>query len=205
MIVYRDLRCEELMDMINNKYHNKIKNTGKSTFDYQKGVTYKHFFVFGDHAEFYKKYINAPVIGVYDIPDDIICQRGFGFYSPIKTPINRSLYSGYDMVPLPEIIIEDNDYNKDLLLTIKPGFNEEQARYNYGANNPFERTFEAGGYNYSYADVYYEIVCKLAARYNMDMKKVASTLKNLDLKKEIEEYFNENYDYFEKSSVKIKR
>ena len=202
MVVYRALTCDEIMCMVEDKDYSKYKKAGKNTFAYEKDEAYKHFFIFGDHAEFYKPRINAPAIGVYDIPEDKICQRGFGFYGPVVTPINYAL-SSYNF-PFPEIIIKYEDDTKESLITITPGFNQQQAIYSYGVVNPFEKTFKANGYKYSYADVYYEIVNKLALEHDMDMKKVAAVLNDVDLKKEIEEYFNEYYDYFE-ASVKIRK
>lgn len=198
MIVFRGLNNVELLNMINNTNVQGNHQKGKNTFKYDD-TPYKHFFLFSDHVKFYLN--NNLVIGEYVIPDNIIQQKGFGFYSMVKTMRNMKLY-GYK-IPLPEIIIKEEDFKKEYLYNLSNDndesfvikklnnndnekFNEKEEYYFGDIDNPYSR--------YSYAEVYYELLCKLAKKNKWDMNKVTSILQKIDLVKEIENYYISNKD-----------
>lgn len=198
MIVFRGLNNVELLNMINNTDIKSNHQKGKNTFKYDN-APYKHFFLFSDHVKFYRN--NNLVIGEYVIPNNIIQQKGFGFYSMVHTTRNMKLY-GYN-IPLPEIIIKEEDFKKEYLyklsndneesFTIKKldnndneKLNEKEENYFGDIDNPYSR--------YSYAEVYYELLCELSKRNKWDMSKVTSILQKIDLVKEIENYYIDNKD-----------
>lgn len=72
MIVYRCLTSSEIISMINGSDCNKALVKGCNTFNYDNDICYKHFFIFANHANYYKKEMGKPYpcIGQYVIPDD---------------------------------------------------------------------------------------------------------------------------------------
>ncbi len=202
MVVYRDLVSDELVHILGDESWGEYHcGSGKNTFNYDKDKDYKHFFMFADHASFYRPLINAAVIGVYDLSEDLINQRGFGFYGHITTPINNELYS--EKIPIPEILIEEKDFKKEQLICFKSEFKKNDTNIFSETSNVFEKMYEAGNYRYSPADIYYEIVYRLGLRHDMDFKNVAKVLENKDIMQEIEEFFKVNYDYFDEAAKKI--
>lgn len=202
MVVYRDLSSDELVCILNDEEWSKNHTgSGLSNFNYEKGKDYKHFFMFADHASSYKPVMGAAVIGAYHLSEELIDQRGFGFYGHITTPINNKLYN--ERIPLPEILIEEKNFDKKNLICFKSEI-EKNNNNIYDANaNVFEKMYEAGNYKYSPADIYYEIVYRLGLRHDMNFKNVAKVLENKDIMQEIEEFFKVNYDYFDEAAKKI--
>lgn len=208
MIVYRCLTSEEILGMINNKKIDYPIRYGENTFNYEKNCEYKHFFVFVQHT---KKYSNSSVIGEYIIPNDIIDQYGFGFYGGVKTSRNDKLFGYY--TPLPEIVVKEENLKKDYLHRVSScidGWMEQKILYD-GSNNtynePTEKYFRGipdwiGYTDYSYSDIYYEMVYQLAKKNNMNLYKVVKLLENVDLHTEIKNYYEENKKFFYKQTKK---
>ena len=46
MIVYRCLTSNEILNMIGNNSHKDNIIKGENTFNYKKGIDYKHFFIY---------------------------------------------------------------------------------------------------------------------------------------------------------------
>ena len=204
--------------MINNETYNTPVIRGGNTFRYQKDISYKHFFVFADHASYFqkdKREYYYPLIGQYIIPNEIIKQSGFGFYSRVETMRNDKLWD-YDM-PLPEIIIDQNDFKKEYLykvasaiysdFVIKKLSSEDNEKY----NEPIEEYFlydgrgkqgRMGYLDYSYADIYYELVYQLARKHDCDVGKIVRILKTMNLHAEIENYFKKNHGLFRRQTEK---
>ena len=55
MIAYRCLTSDEITSMINGNDYKKALIKGCNTFNYNKEILYKHFFMFANHAESFKK------------------------------------------------------------------------------------------------------------------------------------------------------
>ena len=224
MIVYRCLSNNEIITMVNNKNNYQtalIKE--ENTFHYEPGISYKHFFIFADHANYFRKEHERfyPVIGQFIIPNNIIKETGFGFYGGVKTMRNDKLYGYY--VPLPEIVISNTDFKNSYLYKIESELYSDFIRKSLDQNDnkilnePLEDYFIYDGkgehgttvyLDYSYADVYYELIFQLAKKNDMNMYKVAKLLKNVNLLDEIQKYFENNSKLFEKQTkryIKIKK
>ena len=219
MIVYRCLTSKEITGMINNTNDNKAALVkGENTFHYEQGVSYKHFFVFADHADYFREAHQkaCPVIGQYVIPNDIIKETGFGFYGGVETMRNNGLFGWY--APLPEVIISTDDFKNDYLYKIESDLYSDfvtkrlDDEDNKKFNEPIEEEFlydgrgkhgMCGYLDYSYGDVYYEMIYQLAKKNHMNMYKVAELLKNTDFHEEIQKYFEENAKLFERQTKKF--
>ena len=218
MIAYRCLTSSEIVSMINGNDYNRALIKGCNTFNYNKDILYKHFFMFANHAESFKKKNSKayPCIGQYIIPDDKIVEMGFGYYSDVKTMRNDRLYNYY--MPLPEIIIKMADFENSYLYKIESDLysdfviNElndgDNEKYNEPIIDYFRGDPKISGYlDYSYADIYYEMVYQLAKKNDMDLEKVAKILKNVDLYEEIRKFYEDNINFFYEQSrqyVKLK-
>ena len=218
MIVYRCLTSSEIISMINGSDYNKALIKGCNTFNYDNDIFYKHFFIFANHANYFKKEKGKPYpcIGQYIIPDDKIIEKGFGYYSSVKTMRNDKLYHWY--MPLPEIIIKKDDFKNSYLYKIESDLysdfvtnklnDGDNKKYNEPIIDYFRGDPNSIGYlDYSYADVYYEMVYQLAKKNDMNLEKVADILKRIDIYEEIRKYFENNIDFFHKQTkeyVKLK-
>ena len=214
MIAYRCLTNNEILGMINDTPHKTYTIQGKNTFKYDRKKDYKHFFVYAEHAEYYRKESSKklyPVIGQYVIPDELIEQYGFGFYSNVETSKNNVL-SSY-CIPLPEIIINELYFSKSYLYKVESDLyldfitkkldNDDNELY----NEPIEEyyNYEEGIYgylDYSYADVYYEMIHKFALENNMNMSKVLSKINPEMLHEEIQLFYEKNNKYIKKHTRK---
>ena len=211
MIVYRCLTSNEILSMINDKPYDIAVIKGQNTFKYEPGVSYKHFFLFADHAYYFMKCKLYPCIGQYVIPNDKIDQTGFGYYGGVKTTRNDHLYHWY--MPLPEVVVKTDDLKKEYLHQISSSLycNFQEKRLECGNqkyNEPIEPGFEGfpgwrGYTDYSYADVYYEMVYQLAKKNDMEFGKVVNLLRGIDLHNEIEKYFEKNKKFFYKQTKKF--
>ncbi len=167
MIVYRCLTSNEMISMINNKDYQTALIKGDNTFHYELGISYKHFFIYADHANYFRKKngIFYPVIGQFVIPNEIIKETGFGFYSDVKTMRNDKLYNWY--MPLPELIISEEDFKSYYLYKIESELYSDfiEKRLNKDDNVKFNEPIEdyfiydgkgkhgmTGYLDYSYAD-----------------------------------------------------
>jgi hypothetical protein len=203
--------------MINNKKYDNSLIKGENTLKYDDNKKYKHFFIFAQHADYYKKENQKkyPVIGEYIIPNEIVKQHGFGFYGGVKTMRNDKLSNFY--IPLPEIIVAQDDFKNEYLYKVESEIyhdfitkkldNNDNEEYKepidecYLYNGSGEHGF-TGYLDYSYADIYYEIIYQLAKRNNMNLNKVAEIIKKVDLRSTIEQFFIDNAVLFEKQTKK---
>lgn len=214
MIVYRCLTSDEIIGMINNKEYTNQSIKGENTFSYINGVYYKHFFIFAEHADYYRKRNKSiyPVIGEFIIPKEIIKEQGFGYYGGVTTMRNDSLSSYY--MPLPEIIIDMNDFKNEYLYKIESELYSDfiTKKLNGDDNEKYNKLMEqyyssstgthglTGYLDYSYADIYYEMVYQLAKSNNMNLGVVAKMLERVNLHNEIEEYFENNISLFKEQT-----
>lgn len=203
MIVYRCLTSNEIIGMINDIKYDNNTIYGENTFHYEKDISYKHFFVFAGHTRFYNR---SEIVGEYIIPNEIIAEQGFGFYGGVKTMRNDKLYGWY--TPLPEIIIKEEDFKKEYLYKVTKELNGyfETKRLDFNDNDkynePTEEYFRGdpnsiGYLDYSYAEIYYEMVYQLAKKNDMNLNKVAQLLVNTNLHEEVKKYYENNRDFFE--------
>ena len=218
MIAYRCLTSDEIVSMINGSDYDKALIKGCNTFNYDNDSFYKHFFIFADHANYFKKKNGKsyPCIGQYIIPDDKITEIGFGYYGDVKTMRNDRLYHWY--MPLPEIIIKKDVFKNSYLYKIESDLyidfetnmlnDDDNKKYNEPIIDFFRGDLHSRGYlDYSYADVYYEMIYQLAKKNDMDFEKVVNILKNVDLYEEIKNYYEDNINFFYKQTkqyVKLK-
>ena len=209
MIVYRCLTSDEILSMINDKPYDIAVIKGGNTFKYEPGESYKHFFLFADHANYFMKCKLYPCIGQYVIPNDKINQTGFGYYGGVKTTRNDHLYHWY--MQLPEVTVKADDMKKEYLYKISSGLTGDFAtkklndKDNDEFNEPIEPYFEGcsgwrGYTDYSYADIYYEMVYQLAKKNDMEFGKVVNLLSGTDFHTEIEKYFEKNKKFFYKQT-----
>ena len=206
MIVYRCLSSDEIISMINNKSYDKALIKGNNTFHYDSLDSYKHFFLFGEHAYYYMgRGKDYPCMGQFIIPDEIIAEKDFGYYGSIKTERNDKLYGWY--MPLPEVIIKMSDLKKSYLYKIESNLyncfitnsldGDDNKKYNEPILSEFRvETNDCSYLDYSYADVYYEMIYQLAKNYDMDFDKVISILDNVNLYEEIRKYYESNINFF---------
>lgn len=218
MIAYRCLTSNELLGMINDQiYASGNVTKGQNTFKYERNIKYRHFFVFAEHADYYRKLNKRdyPFIGQYIIPNEKIEEYGFGFYGGVKTMRNDGLYGYY--APLPEVIINQKNLKKEYLYKLESMLymdftrneldNNDNKKYDEPVleNYLYDGKGKHGinGYlDYSYADIYYEMIYQLSKKNDMNMYEVAKKLKNINLYEEIEKYFEENVPLFEKQTNK---
>lgn len=214
MIVYRCLTSDEIISSIKGVAHRNSPVRGFNTFKYNSYVSYKHFFLFAEHADYFRNRNERtyPCIGQYIIPNESVAEKGFGFYDGVKTIQNDSLY--HYSIPLPEIIIDNRNYSSDYLYKLESNLYDDFIikKLNGSDNEKYSekmeeyqrvRIFGFGYFKYSYADIYYEIVWRLAQKYNMDLKKVASALMKINLHDEIQKFYRQNQDFFKSKTKQL--
>lgn len=115
MLVYRTVSSIELLGLINDVDTSNINTIrGQNTFNYEKGITYIHFFKFQEHALYYMKKRNDIVIIKYDIPDDLLGNVEYGFYGDVDTYYDDTLYGYY--MPLPEYAMNKEYFKKEYIV-----------------------------------------------------------------------------------------
>lgn len=114
MQVYRTMSSGKLIGYINDNalYGNSIK--GKNTVNYEIGISYIHFFKYLDHALYYMKQMNNPVVAKIDISNNLISNLEFGLYGGVETYYDDSLAGYY--IPLPEYVMERDLFHKKNIL-----------------------------------------------------------------------------------------
>lgn len=220
MILYRCLDNTEIISMFNKNIDRKgPKVIGRNTFKYDE-EDYKHFYVFADHANFFKKEHDYLLIGQYVIPDYLIEQYGFGYYCGIKTKRNSNLIN--EEIPIPEVIIKKDNFKNIFLNHVNDRLTpiyqrnmlyqrDEYNRYELDEFFSVDSKDNHGppiSINYSYADVYYEYIDYLIRNHPYDSIKeiVKYYLDCESIKVKLEEFFNDNKDYFiEQNKEYIKR
>jgi hypothetical protein len=190
MLVYRTVSSNELLNLIDieaSKNANIIK--GQNTFKYEKGKTYIHFFKYEEHALYYMKKRNNPIIIRLDIPDDILGNIEYGFYGDVDTYYDDCLYGYY--MPLPEYVIPIDKFKKEYIIDFSyNGVWQDPLRYN------IEKEFFWVEKEYLFHDkemqawttesIYYEYVKIVSEKYKYNMDKVASYLKTINLDEELD-------------------
>lgn len=106
MILYRVMSSYELKKLMGIKT-NESKSTlcGGNTFSYERDVEYMHFFKYASHAgRLMSKF--GTIIAKVDIPDELIEQQGFGFYSS-------------DPSVIPECIVKRENFDVNFIKDFK--------------------------------------------------------------------------------------
>lgn len=211
MVLFRCLSKEEIINMMHgDNKKNKIYLKGYNTFTYDE-EDYKHFFLYADHAKFFKGLDNYLLIGEYIIPDEIIDQYGFGYYYGLSTRRNNTL--SISDSPIPEVIIKQSNFDKKYLYNVDKSLNSEfqQKILKDDDNEKYKEEIEPYfncpnlplKYRYSYAEVYYELVVNLIKKYNLNYTdEVVEYLDCKNLSEQINRYFYDNVDYFEEQTKK---
>lgn len=213
MVLYRCLNNSEIVNMVHN--HEKsgsLKITGENTFNYNN-EPYKHFFIYSDHAEFLKDmYDGYLLIGQYNIPRELIDQYGFGFYYGVKTKRNNKLL--HQNIPIPEVIMKEKDFDNSFLVDVADENNtifqrkimreyHKQADADYSFVEEFFNYDGRGEHgpatdlNYSYGEVYYELIYHLINKYKVEsIYDISKYIQCENLKEIIKDFYKENKEYF---------
>lgn len=214
MFVYRTMSSEELINGLNGKsLETSSTYRGLNTFDYQKNISYIHFFKYLKHALCYMKQNNNPVVAKIDLPNSVIPNLEYGLYNGIDTYYDESLAGYY--IPLPEYIIERNLFQKEYIVDFTHnGVWQDPLRKNESSSKPEFCTMkivkndtkeETLIQHWDEVDVYYEYIKKTMGEFNIfteeerysldDMFDMAKHLKTINLEEELqemEEYIREN-------------
>ena len=190
MIVYRTVSSSELLSLINGfKIENYNTIRGQNTFKYEKNKSYVHFFKYQEHALYYMKKRNNPVVVRLDIPDDLLGNIEYGFYGDVDTYYDDFLDGYY--IPLPEYVIETNDFKKEYIVDFSyNGVWQDPKRYD--VNREFfwvekEQLFHDKEMQaWTTESIYYEYIKIVSKKFNYDMDKVATYLKSIDLDEELD-------------------
>ena len=190
MIVYRTISSIELLNLINgDKIENNNTVRGENTFNYEKGKSYIHFFKYQEHALYYMKKRNNPIIMRLDIPDDLLGEIEYGFYGYVDTYYDDFLSCYY--IPLPEYVIEKDYFKKEYIVDFSYNGVWQNPK-GYNINREFfwiekEHLFdEKEMQSWTIESIYYEYIKIVSAKYNYDMYKVATYLKKIDLDEELD-------------------
>ena len=107
MILYRVMSSEELKELMGIEASKCERSTycGNNTFIYERNTEYMHFFKYAEHAKDYL-YKFGVIIAKFNIPDEIIDQKGFGFYNS-------------DIPVLPEYIIKKENFDINYIVDFK--------------------------------------------------------------------------------------
>jgi hypothetical protein len=194
MLVYRTVSSSELLNLIgekNLKNDNIIK--GQNTFKYDADKNYIHFFKYENHALYYMKKRNNPLIIRLDIPDEILGNIEYGFYGNVDTYYDDFLYS-YD-IPLPEYVISTDKFKKEYIVDFSyNGVWQNPMRYN--VNREFfwvekEHLFHDKEMQaWTIESIYYEYLKFVSERFKYNMYDVANYLKTVNLDDELEKVRN---------------
>lgn len=174
MVLYRVVDGEELRKLMqyNNDYYNMPAKYGKNTFQYNIGTEYMHFFRYAQHADIYKSIFGIVIMQV-DIPDELIDQIGFGYYT-YKHDI-------LEHIVIPECIIKKDNFDVKFIkdFQIKPSI--EWCYPNANASYTYKELYEA-----MLLDLYNEY--KVNRKYASFNAYLADTLKDKDIEQLMLEY-----------------
>lgn len=206
MYIFRTMSSGELITRINKevKTFSSSMIKGQNTANYQEGKEYIHFFKYLEHALYYMKKNNDPIVVKIELPSIIIPKLEYGLYGDVDTYYDDSLVGYY--MPLPKYIIERNLFQKEFIVDFTHnGVWQDPLRkndYRY-----FENTFwteqlvknrfkkETIKQRWDEEKIYYEYIKSLMPRFNYETEKIAKYLKNINLEEELQkmkEYIKEN-------------
>lgn len=190
MLVYRTVSSKELLSLINDiEYVNNNTVYGQNTFKYENDITYIHFFKFEDHALYYMKKRNNPIIVKYDIPDELLGNVEYGFYGDVDTYYDDTLYGYY--MPLPEYAMNKEYFKKEYIVD----FSYNGVWHNHEKRDEKREFFwvekehlfnDKEMQAWTIESIYYEYIKLVSKRSNYDMNKVARYLKTIDLDDELD-------------------
>ncbi len=206
MYVYRTMSSSELITRINKEVKTFSSSTikGQNSANYQEGKEYIHFFKYLDHALYYMKRNNNPIVAKIELPSIIIPKLEYGFYGNVETYYDDSLVGYY--MPLPEYIIEKNLFQNSFVVDFTHnGVWQDPLRKNDYCY--FKNTFwteqiikkglkkETIKQRWDEYEIYYEYIKSLMPRFNYETEKIAKYLKTINLEEELQkmkEYIKEN-------------
>ena len=143
MLLYRIMSNYELKKLMGIDVSNLHKNTlrGENTFKYAPNTKYMHFFRYAQHA---KQRISqfGVIIAVFDIPNELIDQFGYGFYN--------------SKAPIPECIIKEENFNINFL---------KEFTYELKLGWCLPNIKEENQYLCTYLDLYNELIAYLENKY----------------------------------------
>lgn len=203
MIFYRLMSKEEFQD---KKIHNNKNNFEDSinTHKYEEGKNYVHLFLNAESCfeSFDKVAYNESLIGMFDIPDKIVCKYGIGLggydflcnayatnYRYLCYNNNKNNYVFW----LPEIAIKEEDFDYGWCIRAERAGKEKNRGY-----LPFEFETDLGMYREIVNDGYlygYESKEELLQKYKELIKikkriiKILSTTKKINI---VPKYYNED-------------
>ncbi len=204
MLAYRCLKSLEIFCLINNEDYSPYNSAaGDNNFKYEDDIGYKHFFMFDDHAEYYKPRLWAATIEICEIPDEIIDQYGFGFYDVVSSSKSSELYP--ERIPLPEIIIKEKDFDKKYIKFFTDTFKLPGTKLSRTYKNKYDKVFNIGDEEYTYADIYYEMLCHLVEKHQIKPKDAVKYIQLESLREQLKEFFEDNHSYFEEQVMQLKQ
>lgn len=203
MIFYRLMSKEEFQ---NKKIHNNKNSFEDSinTHKYEEGKNYIHLFLNAESCfeSFDKVAYNESFIGMFDIPDKIVCKYGIGLggydflFNAYSTNYRHPYYNNNKnnyAFWLPEIAIKEEDFNYSWCVKV-----ERAGKEKYRGYLPFEfetdlityREIVNDGYLYGYENEKellkkYETLIKMKKR----IMKILSTTKKINI---LPRYYNED-------------
>lgn len=195
------MTSNELINRLNgiNNSDNITTIKGANTFKYNNNEEYLHFFKYAEHTFYYMKekrdYI---IVAQCIIPDELVSELGFGIYGRVETYKNDSLYSWY--IPLPEYRIKKEDFKNEYINSFATSLYSSMSYNKINQKQelpPFDLEKEEGVISYrhySYAEMYYELLTFMAKNTDYNFNKIIKYLKEQDLNKLIEKYYQENKD-----------
>ena len=113
MILYRDMSYEHYKKILDGEKKTFVRNyyVGKeNSFEYKDDCAYMHFFNYASHAKMYLPIFGQMIIKC-DIPDELIEEKGYGFYRYKNIAVD---------VPIPECIIKRDNFSIDFIKEINP-------------------------------------------------------------------------------------
>lgn len=127
MIVYRCTSIREIANLIGVS-NDLCAPKGNNTFNYKKGINYKHFFYHIDSAMNFMNFLNVDryydkysLIFAYDIDDELLSNYfGLGQYnvSCVPNSCKDSIMKYFKTIYLPEFAIPEELITKDMIVGI---------------------------------------------------------------------------------------
>lgn len=160
MILYRPITYKEFESYFKNDFTLEKK-------DYN-GM---HFFKYGEHARMYLPYYGRMIINC-DIPEDLIKEMDY-----VKFPFKNFAVG----VPIPEYIIDRDDFDYAFIVKANPQINHDGKLYNafleemyaiWKKNNKDYRNDEYGFYDYVVAYLSDKNLDETISKYGENKKRI---------------------------------
>lgn len=167
MFVYRVMTNKEVLNLLDDQNIKLTGTIGNNTFNYDKDVTYKHFFKYLESAKmFYDGHSKEGYkwFSVFDIPEELLKEHsGYGIYHGIKERNGDVIPTA---IPIPEYAIPTDVLKKEYLLGI--------------SKRPFYKEWTGDRFHFKYFQ-YISYLKSLYSENNADREKILDILLNNNL------------------------